>query len=173
TKTGKIYVSDDKMRFESQSQGAGNVAMVWDVGRQTRYILMPERRMYMDYSPVMGAKMPEIPYLHPSDINDACPEWHKMAVQMNHADKWGTCRKVGNDTVNGRSAVKYEGTSNDGKSSQIWIDSKLRYVTKYQQKDGNGMELRNIEEVAQPASLFVVPPGYQKFDMPGMGMRQR
>jgi hypothetical protein len=169
---GKIYVSNDKLRFESKSEGAGNIAMIWDTSRKTRYILMPERRMYMDYSPMMGSKMPEVPYLHPSDINDACPEWHKMAVELQHSEKWGTCRKVGSDTVNGRSAVKYEGSSTDGQTNTIWIDSKLRYVTKYQDEKG-GMELRNIQEGSQPASLFEIPAGYQKFDIGSMRQPQR
>jgi hypothetical protein len=34
------------------------------------------------------------------------------------------------------------------------------------------MELRNIQEGSQPASLFEIPAGYTKFDMGG-AMRQR
>lgn len=167
----KVFASNDNLRFEMQDRsGGGNVAMIWNTAKQTRYVLMMDRHMYMDYSPLVAAKFSMVPIWHPSDINDACPEWKKFAEQYK-SSKWGTCRKVGSDTVNGRSAVKYTGTSTDGKTANVWIDSKLRYVSKYQSDDG-GMELRNIEEVAQPASLFEIPPGYQKFDMPGMGMRQ-
>jgi hypothetical protein len=169
----KVYVSNDKLRFETQDRTAGgNVAMIWDIGHQTRYLLMADRRMYMDYSPIMGSKLPVTLYWHPSDINNACPEWHKLAEQMKHTEKWGTCRKVGSDTVNGRSTIKYEGSSTDGKTGDVWIDSKLRYVTKYEDKDG-GMELRNIQEGSQPANLFEIPAGYQKFDLGNMRLPQR
>lgn len=167
----KVFASNDNLRLEMQDRGsAGNVAMIWNLAKQTRFILMTDRHMYMDYTPLLAAKFSMVPIWHPSDINDACPEWKKFAEQYK-SSKWGTCRKVGSDTVNGRSAIKYTGTSTDGKTANVWIDSKLRYVSKYQSEDG-GMELRNIEEVAQPASLFEIPPGYQKFDMSGMGMRQ-
>ena len=169
----KIYVNNDKVRLESQSAEGGDVvAMIWDEANKTRYMLMPSRHMYMDYSPVMAAKMPMYMFWHPSDINNACPEWQKMMEQMKNADKWGTCRKVGSDTVNGRSTVKYEGTNSEGKSGQIWIDSKLRWLSKVQSDDG-GMELRNIQEGSQPSSLFEVPAGYQKLDYGKMGQRPR
>jgi hypothetical protein len=35
-----------------------------------------------------------------------------------------------------------------------------------------GIELHNIQEGSQPASLFEIPAGYTKFDMGAM-MRQR
>ena len=168
----KIYVNNDKMRLESQSaEGGEGVVMIWDEANKTRYMLMPSRRMYMDYSPMMASKMPMYMFWHPSDINNACPEWQKMMEQMKK-DRWGTCRKVGSDTVNGRSAVKYEGTNSEGKSGEVWIDSKLHWLSKVQGQDG-GMELRNIQESSQPNSLFEVPAGYQKFDMGKMGQRQR
>lgn len=168
----KIYVNNEKIRVESQpAEGGEGVAMIWDEANKTRYVLMPSRHMYMDYSPVMASKMPLYMFWHPSDINNACPDWQKMMEQMKH-DKWGTCRKVGSDTVNGRSAIKYEGTNSEGKSGQLWIDSKLHWLSKVQSENG-GMELRNIQEGSQPSSLFEVPAGYQKFDMGKMGQRPR
>jgi hypothetical protein len=77
---------------------------------------------------------------------------------------------MGSDSLNGRSSVKYEGVSNQGEKSHIWVDTKLRCVVKTDEAAG-GFELRNIREASQPASLFEVPAGYTKFDMGGM-MRQ-
>jgi hypothetical protein len=172
----KLYVSNDKMRYEvhdAQDKMSGsNVAMIWDTARQTRYVLMMDRHMYMDYSPLLASKLPIVPIWHPSDINNACPEWQKFVDQF-HDSKWGTCHKVGSDTLNGRSTIKYSGTSSDGKSGNVWIDAKLHYVTKLQDQDGGGFELRNIQEGPQPANLFEVPPGYQKFDMGNMRIPQR
>jgi hypothetical protein len=38
---------------------------------------------------------------------------------------------------------------------------------------GGGIELTNIKEGAQPASLFAIPAGYTRFDMGAMMQRQR
>jgi hypothetical protein len=69
---------------------------------------------------------------------------------------------VGDDTVNGRGAVKYEGSSGDGKKGEVWIDVKVRFLVKVVSPDGGGMELRNIHEGSSDASLFEVPSGYKK-----------
>jgi hypothetical protein len=79
----------------------------------------------------------------------------------------GTCRKVGSETVNGRNAVKYEGTNSSGETEQVWLDPKLRFPLKWQGKNHGG-ELRNIQEGGQPASLFEIPAGYTKMDLGGM-----
>ena len=63
--------------------------------------------------------------------------------------------------------MKYEGTNSKGDSGTVWLDSKLRFPVKWQEKSG-GFELRNIQEGTQPASLFEVPAGYTKFDMGAM-----
>ncbi len=78
---------------------------------------------------------------------------------------------MGNEQVNGRSTVKYEGTDSKGEKGSVWLDSKVRFPIKWQGKDGSG-ELQNIQEGPQPASLFEIPAGYNKFEMP-QGMMQR
>jgi hypothetical protein len=105
------------------------------------------------------------------DVNDACPQWKKTAEQAGTFKNWGSCTKVGSDSLNGRSTVKYEGVSAKGEKSFVWVDTKLHCVVKMDGTDG-GMELRNIQEGSQPASLFEIPAGYTKFDMGG-AMRQR
>ena len=80
--------------------------------------------------------------------------------------------KIGSDTVNGRSTVKYEGVSNKGEKAHIWVDTKLHCVIKADQATGGGIELRNIQEGPQPASLFEIPSGYTKFDMGAIMQRQ-
>jgi len=103
-------------------------------------------------------------FFRAADPENACDEWRKIAATHN-----GSCHKIGDETVNGRTTVKYEGTSDDGNAGSVWIDTKLHFPVKWQGKNGAG-ELRNIEEGAQPSSLFVVPAGYQKMDLGKMGM---
>jgi hypothetical protein len=98
------------------------------------------------------------------DPANACPQWQKLAENLKQEKhRIVSCRKVGNDVVNGRAAIKYEGVSSDGKTGTVWIDPKLRYMVKWQSAD-SVMELRNIQEGSQPASLFEPPAGYRKFE---------
>jgi hypothetical protein len=103
-------------------------------------------------------------FFRPPDTENACGEWLKMANKPG-----GSCHKVGNETVNGRSTIKYEGKSDDGAVTDVWLDPKLHFPVKWQ-NDHNAGELRNIQEGSQPASLFVVPSDYQKMDMGNMRM---
>ncbi len=162
----KIFVSGNKLRIEMQGGEMGSRTVIWDMAQHKRYMLMPARHMYMEF----GEGMPQhgLAFWRPTDINDACPGWKTLAEQMNTEKKWGSCRKVGNDTVNGRSAVKYEGTSTDGEKTQAWLDTKLHCLIKLIENDGSGMEMRNIREGSQPAGLFVIPSDYQKMDMGSM-----
>jgi hypothetical protein len=165
----KVYVGDGKFRFESRERKGGPGVFIIDEAQNKRFVLMPEQHMYMDLGQL---QMFPIAYnfWRPPDANDACAQWKKMAEQIKRS-KFGTCHKVGSDTVNGRSAIKYEGTSTDGETSHVWVDTKLRYVTKVETATGV-MEMRNIQEGAQPASLFEIPAGYTKMDMGSM-MQQR
>ena len=166
--SGKIYASKDKMRFEGHEQSGHTGTLIINFATQTTDILMPERKMYIESTMGQGpGAQRSFNFFRAADAENACDEWQKWQRMANKSG--GTCHKVGNEVVNGRSTVKYEGTSAEGDLSSVWIDPKLRFPVKWQGKN-NGGELRNIQEGAQPASLFVVPSDYQKFDMGAMGM---
>ena len=69
--------------------------------------------------------------------------------------------------MNGRSCDKWELTSKQGKQT-VWIDPKLHFPIRSVSADGNTMDLTNIKEGSQPASLFEFPAGYTKMDLGGM-----
>ncbi len=75
----------------------------------------------------------------------------------------GTCKKIGDDTLNGRDAVKYTGAMENGDTGTAWIDKKLKFAIKWE-GDKAVAELQNIQEGPQAASLFEVPGDYQKMD---------
>jgi hypothetical protein len=161
----KIYAGKDKMRFEGREQNGRTGTMIINLATQTTDILVPERKMYIESVSGQGpGSRRGFNFFRATDPDNACDEWRKMAVKSS-----GSCHKIGSETVNGRSTVKYEGTDDDGTVSSVWIDPKLRFPVKWQGKNGGG-ELRNIQEGAQPASLFVIPPDYQKMDLGSMGM---
>ena len=170
----KIYSTKDKVRFEveSRNQAMGPSAIISDETQNKWIVLMPDRHMYLDSLPAMMKTPTMYQFWHVEDVNDACPQWKKFAEQAGTNKNWGSCTKVGSDTVNGRSTVKYEGVSNKGEKTHYWVDTKLHCVIKGDGGSG-GIELRNIQEGSQPASLFEVPAGYTKFDMGAMMQRSQ
>jgi len=161
----KVYFGKDKIRFDSPGgkDPSGSGAVIFDLNNHNWVVLMAERRMYMEMPTQMMEKKGMYNFFRTGDVENACSDWLKLP-----ANQGGTCHKVGNETVNGRSTVKYEGTNSKGESGAVWLDPKLRFPVKWEGKNEDGGELRNIQEGSQPASLFEIPPGYQKFDMGSM-----
>lgn len=169
----KLYSSKDKARWEfrEQNQKMGPSAIVVDEAQGKSFVLMEQQHMYMEPQMGMTRSSAISQFWHVQDVGDACPQWKKAAEQWKTDQNWGSCTKVGSDTVNGRSAVKYEGVDKKGEKSYYWVDTKLKCVIKAD-NGSSTFELRNIQEGSQPASLFEIPAGYTKFDMGAM-MRQR
>jgi hypothetical protein len=164
TTTAKVFVGGSKLRMEPQGKDdKEQQVMIWDTAEHKTYVLVPERHMYLE----LGSNMMQqaFAFWRPADVENACPDWEKLAGQVTSGEKLRNCRKVGTEMLNGRSAVKYEGTSSDGKTGQVWLDLKLHYLFKVANSDEGGMEFRNIQEGPQPANLFEIPSGYQKMDM--------
>ena len=163
----KIYFAKDKIRIESQNSGphAGG-AVIMNFATHTSTVLMAQQRMYMEMpAQVQAQRMGYASaFFRTSDVENACGDWQKV-----ESNQGSTCHKVGSESVNGRSTVKYEATNSSGEVSHFWLDPKLRFPVKWQGKNSDG-ELRNIQEGAQPAALFEVPAGFSK--MPGVMMQQ-
>jgi len=162
----KIYFAKDKMRLESvekDQRGMGG-ALIVNLATQTSTVLMDQQHMYMEVPAQTAAQRNAYTYnfFRTGDVEAACSDWLQQA-----RNKGGTCHKIGSDTVNGRSTIKYEATNAGGDKGTFWIDPKLRFPVKWQGKNDGG-ELRNIQEGTQPASLFEIPAGYTKFDMGAM-----
>jgi hypothetical protein len=174
--SAKIYVGKNKIRMESGQERENRGAFIIDGNTNSTIILVPERKMYIESLPdqapgAQGFKNIQA-FMRPADPNNACPQWEAaMASMKDSENKITSCRKLGTDVVNGRTAVKYQGTNSKGETGYVWVDPKLRFFLKWEGKDG-GAELRNIKEGSQAASLFEVPSDYTKFDMGSM-MRNR
>ncbi|HUO25068.1 MAG TPA: hypothetical protein VMU61_05340 [Candidatus Aquilonibacter sp.] len=158
----KVYFGKDKIRFDSQDNRSEGGAVILDLRNESYVVLMQKQHMYMEMPAQMMENRGMFSFFKSGDVENACPDWLKLA-----RNKGGSCHKIGSETVNGRSTVKYEGTNSEGESSTVWLDSKVRFPVKWVGKNGSG-GLRNIQEGAQPASLFEVPTGYTKMDMGGM-----
>jgi hypothetical protein len=154
--TGKMYWGGSRIRMDMNSQGQ-NVSMINDMPKKTGYMIMHQQRMYMEITAgnPMSQRM-RAPDIKPYDPANPC------------ASREGyTCKKVGTETVNGRSCDKWEITGPQSKQT-VWIDQKLHFPIRSVSSDGNTMDLTNVKEGSQPASLFEVPAGYSKMDLGGM-----
>ncbi len=163
----KIYVTKSKWRIEGLGEGRmGGGAIITNLSTGMSNILIPDRKMYMEFPQGKGPAGQRMwSFFQARDIDNACSDW--LSLPNN---KGGTCKKIGSDTVNGRSTVKYEGTNSNGESGTVWFDKKIAFPIKWEGKNGGG-ELENIKEGSQPSSLFEIPSDYQKFQMPaGMNM---
>ncbi len=163
---GKIYFAKAKMRIESQSSARTGGAVIVNFATQTSMVLMAERHMYMEMpAQAQSQRMAyTAAFFQTGDVENACGDWQKIGSHQG-----SSCHKVGSETINGRSTVKYETTNASGDVGHFWLDPKLRFPVKWDGKNNSG-ELRNIQEGTQPASLFEAPAGFTKFEMPaGMG----
>ena len=163
TPQAKIYFAKDKIRIEpTQKNAKGGGAVIVNLATQTITVLMDQQHMYMEMPAQTQRQKITYNFFRSGDVENACSDWVNQGM-----NKGGSCHKVGDETVNGRSTVKYEGTNASGETGTFWLDSKLKFPVKWQGKNNSG-ELRDIQEGSQPSSLFEVPGGYTKFDMGGM-----
>jgi hypothetical protein len=159
--SARIYITKNKMRAETQATKArGGGAAIINFETQMTTVVMPAQHMYMEMPAQAQGLGLGFSFFDAGDVDNACGEWQKSIQHQG-----STCHKVGSDTVNGRSAVKYETTSSNGDTGDFWLDPKLRFPVKWQNKGSSG-ELRNIQEGTQPASLFEVPAGFTKMTVP-------
>lgn len=166
TTAAKLYFGKDKLRIESQNSGArSGGALIMNLATQTSTVLMPQQHMYMDMPAQSKAQRLGYTFFQTGDVENACSDWLKLA-----SNKGGSCHKIGDESVNGRDTVKYESTNANGERNQFWLDPKLRFPIKWQGK--NNGELQNIKEGSQPSSLFEVPAGFTKMEIPAGMMQQ-
>ena len=165
--SGKMYISMPRMRMDMSNVGnakpagpfGGKTSMIVDGTAKTMYMLMPEQQMYMEF-----------PMDQNSPMTQRMPKFQDMFKGSDPcAGREGaTCKKLGTETVNGRSCDKWEVTEKSGKTETLWMDQKLHFPIKVVAGDIT-TQYTNIKEGAQDASLFKIPDGYRKVDMGNMG----
>lgn len=77
----------------------------------------------------------------------------------------------GSETLDGRKTEIWTCASRELGTVKVWYDPHLQAILRTEDEFGYG-ELTNIREGRQPASLFVLPPGYSKMDIPEFEMRE-
>jgi hypothetical protein len=175
----RVYMGDGKMRMES-TEPANRAALVLDPATHTVLLISDNDRMYIDagmLAPAVAAGFaPIMHFFRPVSGGDPCAEWNTTVDQFSaliRRHQSGlppqfTCRSLGTETVDGRLAQKWSVSSNvDSRASTVWIDQRLHVISRSMDQNGQ-MEMRNIHEGPQPATLFAAPSGYRKLGLTEM-----
>ncbi len=145
TVNARICVAQDKVRMEMP----GSIVIVRR-DKNVSWVVMPTEKMYME---------------HPVDMSSS----PKVAKNFD-----GEIERVamGTEAVDGQPAEKFKVTYPE-KGKNVSVYQWLRggqIPVKVEAVDGTwGMEYKNLKTGPQPADLFEVPAGYEKFGMPGLG----
>ena len=153
---GRIFWGSGRIRMDMNAEGQ-EVSLVQDLARKTSYMIMHQQHMYMEMGAdnPMGQRM-RTPDVKPYDLNNPCA-----------SEPGYTCKKVGVETVNGRTCDKWEFKGPHGDRT-VWVDQKLHFPIRAISPQSGPMELTNVQEGPQSASRFEIPSGYNKMEMGGM-----
>lgn len=148
---GKFYMKGDKVRNEMEMMGATRASIVRK-DKGVVWILMPKRQKYMELPFTEEAK--NNPHLYQDELDE-------IAVK----------KELGEEKVNGFACKKYLYTFNDPSRGTMmqWYAEKLEFPVKMLFKGNNWemtTEFSNIKQGSVDDSLFELPAGYTKMEMP-------
>jgi hypothetical protein len=148
TATSKVYMKAGKFRFDNEAAGSYTIARpdlkkVW--------VVMTAGKNYME----MGEA---------KEKESSVPA-EKVKGEVSR-------KAVGSETLDGHPTTKYEVTATkEGKTvtSYQWWATDINFPVKTAAVDGSwSMEYREIKIGGQPDSLFEIPAGYKKMEIPAM-----
>ena len=150
--TGKVYVKADKIRQEILKQDINQV-IILRLDKGITWSLMPENKMYMEI-PGIGKEATD-------------PEIEKKIKDM--AEK----KSLGKEKIGGYVCEKYQYIYHDKSLGVLtqWFSKRLNYPIKTEYKAASYhmlTEYKNIKEGKIADSLFEIPSGYQKMQLPMM-----
>jgi hypothetical protein len=146
--TGKLYYKPDRFRMEMKAHE--DMIVITRTDKKVAWNIMPAMKMYMEM---------------PFDL--------KNRPMVEDKFEGETERKLlGSETIDGHPTKKYLITYKSGNGTdQVyqWIATDINFPLKTAATDGLWtQEFRNVRISSQPGSLFEIPAGYQKMDMPQM-----
>lgn len=166
----KIYVGDGVMRSEMKQDDKERVTIV-DTSERTAYLLNPAKKEYLKME---GGGQGQQPRPQAGMSRPPLPDEPGSPCQQDNPNF--TCERLGAETVNGREAVKWRFEATQGQrtmTSTVWIDQELRMPIRQEMPGGMVSELKNIQVGDQPDSLFRVPDGYTRIEMPARPQQQQ
>ena len=152
TKTNKFYSENPFYRMDIEEEGQEGYVIV-DRNEGITKVVMPAEQMYM----VMSSSGMQ------SMSNDVFQSIEKQKEQYES-------NLVGSETIDGYDCEIYEVVIDGDVVSKYWQSPDIEYPIKVISGANNDMvmELKNIEAGDVDDSMFQIPDGYTKMDMPGM-----
>jgi hypothetical protein len=153
--TNKIYISNGKIRVQPTGDPAYEI---FDGAKKIDDIVVPAKKLII----AQGPKTAQLRGVRYSVGPDLCAKISTPAAPA-------TCKKLGSELVNGRVAEKWQfNRTVHGRNlaSTIWIDRSLDAIVKVLRDGKVSYELLNVHFAPQPASLFVIPAGFQTKQVP-------
>lgn len=150
--SGKIYVGRGGIRTET-SKNQQSVWMIFKPDKKIVWTLFPKQKMYMERAGLF-LEWPPLP----EDENSPCRSTSFL------------CKKTGMKRIHGRSVIHWRidlvGKKKNTFYAQLWVDPRLNIAIRETYADGLTVEMRQIREAPQAASLFELPEGYEKVTLP-------
>jgi hypothetical protein len=161
---GRINVSGGKVRLETPEIVTGFFLV--DAGADTAYFVRPTLHTYMEAR--QSSLLAQI--LVPLEPDDPCARWQAIAKLSGAAADGGAwrCERTGEETLDGHAATTWRAVSPQQRTYLAWIDRELKFPLRIATSFGTSFSLTDIVQAPQPASLFRLPPNYQKFDPQGL-----
>jgi hypothetical protein len=133
SRQGRIYIGNDQVRTDINVDGKTMIQII-DIKQQTAYMLDPGQKTYMERKAGPGELNPGGG--GPAKNSDPCAGMQNLA-----------CSRIGVESVNGRSAEKWELENTAmGQSGKlvIWLDKERHIPVRQILPDGATMEMRLI-----------------------------
>lgn len=144
--SGKIYYKPDRFRMETKV--FQDMIVITRLDKKVVWNIMPAEKIYMEM---------------PFDMSNKPKVEEKFEGEIER-------KEVGRERIDGHPTIKYLITYKaDNRKDQVyqWMATDINFPVKTAAVDGSWtQEFRNIKTGSQPGSLFEVPSGYQKMQMP-------
>jgi len=132
---GKTFVGDKRVRTEMSRQGQEEIRII-DENRGVEWMLLPDQKQYLEQQ--LGGASAQAPGAKPQPADDPCGGMPGL-----------TCRKMGEEDIGGRTAVKWEMVaSHQGQTmkSTHWIDKERGVPLRQEMPNGQTTELKFVAE---------------------------
>ncbi len=160
--TGKLYVKGDLFRQDMVMEGQEQTIII-NEEKDLTIILMHPQKMYMEFVDMGDEEVQESMEVDIDSAEDLLKENPDMA----------TAEDLGTETINGIKCRVFKVTYKEDLrgDSTLWISKELETPIKIITNTAEGMstmELQNIKKGSVSSSVFAIPSGYKKMEMPGL-----
>lgn len=170
TQVVKLYVGQKRaliQRGESKADSGGIGSIIMDFDHQLIFLMIPQSKFYLRVTGSQGSPFYNAAWMfRPYNPTTPCDGW------VAEADRRGItlrCQPAGQESLDSRTAQKWDATATNGASGSLWYDADLNFVVKVLRKSAKGVqsgyELQNVKTGTQPSALFDTG-SYREFTMP-------